>query len=122
MPVVVGKRSQPTPAMAGLIRFLVLRPYWHMPPDLAAERVAPAVLQDGPAVLEAQDLEVVSDFSPDARAVDPESVDWGAVVAGRATVRLRQRPGPRNMMGAVKFIFPNRLGVYLHDTPLRGLF
>jgi murein L,D-transpeptidase YcbB/YkuD len=122
MSVVVGKRSQPTPSIAGLVRFLVLRPYWHMPPDLAAAKAAPAVLREGPGALARQDLELVSDFNADAELLDPASPDWAAVAAGREKVYLRQRPGPQNMMGAVKFIFPNDLGVYLHDTPLTGLF
>jgi murein L,D-transpeptidase YcbB/YkuD len=122
MPVVVGTAEHPTPAMAGVLRFLVLKPYWHVPPDLAAARVAPAVLRDGPAELARRGLEVVSDFSPTAAPLDPASVDWSAVAAGRIKVYLRERPGPRNMMGQVKFIFPNAMGVYLHDTPLRGDF
>jgi murein L,D-transpeptidase YcbB/YkuD len=52
--------------------------------------------------------------------LDPAAVDWDAVAEGRKPVRLRQRPGPGNIMGRVKFIFPNRLGVYLHDTPDRA--
>jgi len=49
-------------------------------------------------------------------------VDWAAVVAGREHVRVRQRPGVGNMMGEVKFEFPNDFGIYLHDTPTRNLF
>jgi murein L,D-transpeptidase YcbB/YkuD len=123
MPVVVGKPSEPTPMLAGVIRFLVLNPYWHMPPDLAAERVAPlAARQGGRAALARQGLQLVSDFSPRAVSLDPDAVDWDAVAAGRQRVHLRQAPGPGNMMGRVKFIFPNRLGVYLHDTPYRSAF
>jgi L,D-transpeptidase YcbB len=122
MPVVVGKPSQPTPVMAGMLNFLVLNPHWNMPPDLAAERVAPAVLRSGEEALVRRDLEVVSDFTDRARPVAPTAVDWSAVAAGETRVFLRQRPGPDNMMGRVKFIFPNRLGVYLHDTPIRSAF
>jgi murein L,D-transpeptidase YcbB/YkuD len=123
MPVVVGKRTEPTPMLAGVIRFAVLNPYWHMPPDLAAERVAPlAVREDAASVLARQDLELVSSFAQDASVLDPATVDWPAVSAGEVEVHLRQRPGPHNMMGQVKFIFPNKLGVYLHDTPLRAGF
>jgi L,D-transpeptidase YcbB len=120
---VVGKRSEPTPMLAGVIRFVVLNPYWHMPPDLAAARVAPLAVRDGGgSALAEQDLELVSSFAPDAAVLDPESVDWAEVASGRTQAHLRQRPGPHNMMGQVKFIFPNRLGVYLHDTPLRAAF
>lgn len=122
MPVVVGAPKQPTPTMAGLIRYMVLRPYWHMPHDLAAARIAPVVMRDGAWVLARRGLEVLSDFSSEAQVLDPGSIDWAAVSAGREIVHLRQQPGPRNMMGAAKFIFPNDQGIYLHDTPLKGLF
>lgn len=122
MPVVVGKLSEPTPTMAGLIRYAVVRPYWNVPPDLAAHAVAPQVLRYGPAYLDSQDMEALSDWTAQARALAPEEIDWAAVAAGRQVLRLRQRPGVRNMMGQVKFIFPNSLGVYLHDSPLRQFF
>ena len=67
-------------------------------------------------------LEVLSDWSERARPLDPRRVDWRAVAAGRRLVNMRQLPGPQNMMGRVKFMLPNDLGVYLHDTPHRDLF
>ena len=66
-------------------------------------------------------LQVLSDWTPQARELAPAQVDWRAVAAGRRFVNLRQRPGPANMMGRIKFMMPNDLGVYLHDTPLRDL-
>jgi murein L,D-transpeptidase YcbB/YkuD len=122
MPVVVGKLSEPTPAMAGLIRYAVVRPYWNIPPDLVAHTYAPKVLTYGPAWLDSQNMEALSDWSADATVLAPETIDWAAVAAGRQVLRVRQRPGERNMMGRVKFIFPNALGVYLHDSPLRQYF
>lgn len=122
MPVVVGKLGEPTPTMAGLIRYAVVRPYWNVPPDLAAHTIAPQVLRYGPAWLDGQDMEALSDWTAQARVLAPGAVDWAAVAAGRQVLRLRQRPGAQNMMGQVKFIFPNSLGVYLHDSPLRQFF
>lgn len=122
MKVVVGKPSEPTPMLAGLIRYAVARPYWNVPPDLVADSLAPKVLRNGPAWLDSQNMEALSDWTPDARVLSPGEVDWRAVAAGKTVLRVRQRPGPRNMMGEVKFIFPNSLGVYLHDSPLRQYF
>ena len=122
MPVVVGKPSEPTPAMAGLIRYAVARPYWNVPPDLVAHSIAPQVLRQGPGYLESQDMEALSDWTDQAAPLAPEAIDWAAVAAGRQVLRVRQRPGPHNMMGEVKFVFPNTLGVYLHDSPLRRFF
>ncbi|MGE0179870.1 MAG: L,D-transpeptidase family protein [Sphingomonas sp.] len=117
MRVVVGKRAMPTPALAGLIRYAALNPYWNLPPDLIRERA-----RGGARAIRAEHLEVLSDWSPRARRLDPSQVDWRAVASGRRLVNLRQTPGAHNMMGRIKFMLPNDLGVYLHDTPLRGLF
>jgi len=116
MRTVVGKRSMPTPLMAGLIRYAVLNPYWHLPPDLIRKRA-----RGGARAIAAERLEVFSDWTPEARRLDPRRVDWRAVAAGRRLVNLRQTPGAHNMMGRIKFMMPNDLGVYLHDTPLREL-
>lgn len=121
MRVGVGKITQPTPAMAGVIRSAVFRPYWNVPPDLVRNTVAREVLRNGPRYLESRGMEVLSDWTQEAHVVDPRVVDWAAVAAGRETPHIRQLPGPMNMMGAVKFMFPNEKGIYLHDTPTRWI-
>jgi murein L,D-transpeptidase YcbB/YkuD len=121
MRVIVGKRAMPTPEMAGLIRYAALNPYWNLPPDLIRKRARNAVAR-GPRVITDERLEILTDWTEQARPLDPRRVDWRAVAAGRLLVNMRQLPGPQNMMGRVKFMLPNDLGVYLHDTPLRELF
>jgi murein L,D-transpeptidase YcbB/YkuD len=121
MRVVVGKPVHPTPMMAALIRFTSLNPYWNVPADLAAERVAPNVVKDGNAYLKAKGYQLLSSWADDASVISPDTVDWAAVAAGRTKVRLRQLPGPSNAMGAMKFMFPNAQGIYLHDTPDKNL-
>ena len=56
-----------------------------------------------------------------ASVIDPGTVDWKAVAEGRVEVRVRQLPGPNNALGKMKFVFPNREGIFLHDTPERQL-
>jgi murein L,D-transpeptidase YcbB/YkuD len=121
MRVIVGKPAMPTPVMAGLIRYAVFNPYWNLPPDLIRKR-ARNVLRRGTRAIAAEQLQILSDWTPRARTLAPGQVDWRAVASGRRFVNLRQRPGPGNMMGRVKFMMPNDLGVYLHDTPLRHFF
>ncbi|HEX8622445.1 MAG TPA: L,D-transpeptidase family protein [Allosphingosinicella sp.] len=121
MRVIVGKPHMQTPAMAGLIRYVTLNPWWNVPPDLARER-AKRVLKSGPAVLQRERMELLSDWSDRARVIPASKVDWRAVASGRTTLRMRQRPGGGNVMGAVKFMLPNRLGIYLHDFPDKSLF
>jgi murein L,D-transpeptidase YcbB/YkuD len=122
MRVVVGKPAQPTPMMAALIRFTSLNPYWNVPPDLVAERIAPNVLKQGTSYLRAKGYQVLSDWGDKPKVVSPATVDWRAVAAGRKEIRVRQLPGPANSMGDMKFMFPNAQGIYLHDTPSTELF
>ena len=121
MRVIVGRPSMETPAMAGLIRYAALNPYWNLPPDLARER-AKRVLRDGPGFLARERIEILSDWSDEARVVKPASIDWRAVASGKRDLRMRQRPGPGNVMGEVKFMLPNEQGIYLHDYPDKSLF
>jgi murein L,D-transpeptidase YcbB/YkuD len=121
MRVVVGKPKNPTPMMSALIRFASLNPYWNVPPDLAAERIAPNVLKGGTSYLRSAGYQVLSDWGDNPSVVDPKSIDWKAVAEGTTEVRIRQLPGPGNAMGRMKFMFPNREGIYLHDTPEREL-
>lgn len=122
MKVIVGEPREQTPMMAGLIRYLVVNPYWNVPVDLVRDRLAPKVLQFGPSYLQSENMQVLSDWGDDAAEVDPATVDWAAVAAGKTELRVRQRPGGDNMMGAVKFMLPNELGIYLHDTPEKDAF
>ena len=120
MKVVVGKPAQPTPMMAAMIRFTAVNPYWNLPVDLVAERVAPHVLKD-PTYLQQKGYVVLSDFTDDATPISPSDIDWQAVADGTVKLRVRQEPGPANAMGRMKFMFPNPQGVYLHDTPDKQL-
>lgn len=121
MRVVVGKPVHPTPMMAAMIRFTSLNPYWNVPADLAAERIAPNVVKGGAPYLRAKGYQLLSDWSDSATVIDPASVDWSSVAAGKVNVRVRQLPGPENSMGRMKFMFPNAQGIYLHDTPEKKL-
>jgi murein L,D-transpeptidase YcbB/YkuD len=122
MVVVVGKPKWPTPMMTAYIRYAALNPYWYVPPDLAGEDVGQFVVKQGLQYLDKMGYEVVSDWTPDPTIIDTKTIDWKAVVDGKVEVMIRQRPGPQNFMGRMKFMFPNTFGVYLHDNPRRELF
>jgi hypothetical protein len=122
MKVIVGKPGMATPEMAGRITYATLNPYWNIPPDIVRASVGPKARSVGPAFLEQQRFELVDRYGLSAQRVDPATVNWDAVIAGTQKVGVRQLPGGSNMMGAVKFIFPNNLGIYLHDTPQRAAF
>jgi len=116
---VVAGRPDPvaqTPMMNAFIRYVALNPYWNSPPDLTSKLLAPRVLKGGRAYINQHGYEVLSGNGPDAHPIDPMSVDWHAVAAGKP-IRMRQKPGPANSMGRMKFMFPNTQGIWLHDTP-----
>ena len=121
MKVVVGARQTQTPQMAGFLRYAIVNPYWNMPDDLVPSRITHKVLARGPGYVAANRYQVLTGWEDDADVVDPRKVDWKSVAAGRETIRVRQLPGRGNFMGAVKFMFPNPQGIYLHDTPERDL-
>lgn len=119
MRVVAGTPETPTPMLAGKLRYAILNPYWNVPNYMTRKKFAPKML-DG-ATAQSLRLEALSDWSDSPRPLDPATIDWAAVAAGREKVRLRQLPGGDNAMGRVKFIFPNDQGIYLHDTPDKKL-
>jgi len=121
MRAIVGKPGMETPALAARLRYAVLNPYWNVPVDLARER-ARRVLREGTGLLARERLQILSQFSAADRVLPPSSVNWRRVAAGREPLRLRQLPGGANVMGAIKFMMPNRLDIYLHDFPDKSLF
>jgi murein L,D-transpeptidase YcbB/YkuD len=119
---VVAGRTDPiaqTPMMNAFIRYVALNPYWNSPADITAKRLAPTILKEGRAYFKNRGYELLSDWSDHPHVIDPMSIDWHAVAAGRVQARLRQKPGPANSMGKMKFMFPNAQGIWLHDTPER---
>ena len=121
MRVVAGRPDTvaQTPMMNAYMRYIALNPYWNSPADITARKLAPTILKEGRAYFKNRGYELLSDWSDHARVIDPMSIDWRAVAAGRVQARLRQKPGPANSMGKMKFMFPNAQGIWLHDTPER---
>lgn len=98
--VIVGKPYTRTPMFSGAMTRVVFNPYWYVPNSIATKEIAPRLNRD-PGYLARNHYEPIP---------------------GRSGLALRQRPGPDNALGRIKFLFPNRFNVYLHDTPSRSLF
>ena len=123
MKVIVGKPDFATPLLAGKVWYVTFNPYWHIPADVAKRKVAPIVLKRGVKYLTAARYQTVGGFGSDKEEpIDPTSVDWKAVAAGKVEAHIRQLSGPHNMMGKMKFGFANDYGIFLHDTPEKALF
>jgi len=123
MKVVVGQQREDrnTPMFATYVYNADLNPYWSVPPDLVGDDVAIHVLKQGLGYLKNSGFQVLSDWSDNATVVDPTTIDWKAVYAGKVQIRVRQLPGPHNVLGTLMFNVPNPYGVYLHDTSQRDL-
>jgi L,D-transpeptidase YcbB len=122
MKIVVGKAETATPMMAAYIRYASVNPYWNVPPELVKSLIGPRVLAQGVSYLTEREYQVLDSYGENARILDPNGVDWQAVVDGRQEVRLRRLPSPANSMGMMKFMLPNYFGIYLHDSPEKDHF
>jgi hypothetical protein len=124
MKVVVGDKDKlglPTPIIASTMHYAIANPYWHVPPHII-RRMAPNIAKAPEAYMKSHGYEVISDFSKAPSILPASSVNWKAVAAGTEKVIMRQKPNGENSMGRMKFPFPNREGIFLHDTPRREHF
>jgi murein L,D-transpeptidase YcbB/YkuD len=119
MDVIVGKAvpTHRTPIFAERMTYLEFSPYWNVPPGILRRETLPRLARD-PGYLAREQMELVHGDGRVSTALDGAALE--ALARGEA--RLRQRPGPDNAVGGVKFVFPNHANVYLHDTPTRELF
>jgi murein L,D-transpeptidase YcbB/YkuD len=120
MKVVVGTPQRETPVFSATMDTIVFSPYWNVPDSIAEGETAPAAARD-PRFLSRNNIEILRRGDGGAAVVDPSSVDWDDPDAIKS-LAFRQKPGPGNALGHVKFLFPNPYDVYLHDTPADALF
>ncbi len=124
--VVVGKTNKQTPVFSDELEEIVFRPNWFVPNSIKTEEIAPSLRRSGgffsgggwdTSVFQRHDLRI---RGVSGRDIDPASIDWGNTDIRR--YELYQPPGPRNVLGMMKFRFPNKHDVYLHDTTQKHLF
>lgn len=121
MRVVVGKPYQSTPVFSNTITYLEFNPYWNVPHNIASKELLPLIQRD-PGYLTDRGIGVYTSWGAEAVELDPWTIDWWAITPRTFPFRLRQDPGRDNPLGRVKFMFPNRFAVYLHDTSSPSLF
>jgi murein L,D-transpeptidase YcbB/YkuD len=118
--VIVGQaRRTKTPTFAAMMKEILFRPYWNVPRSILRSETLPALAKQ-PDYLARNEMEIVAGDRDDSPVVSatPENL----ALLARGGLRLRQRPGPKNALGLIKFSFPNVNDVYMHDTPARSLF
>jgi len=116
--VQVGKSYHATPVFKDTVRYLEFNPTWTIPPGILRNETLPTIRRD-PDYLRRNTMSVITNSGT---IVDPSTIDWAATATKSFPYMIRQEPGPHNALGRVKFIFPNKYMVYLHDTPSKGLF
>ena len=124
--VVVGKPDKQTPVFSNEMQTVVFGPYWNVPTSIKVEEIRPYLREEAAwffggggwntSVFQRHGLRI----RYGGREIDPASVDWNRVDI--RNMELYQPPGPGNVLGRVKFVFPNKHDVYMHDTPQKFLF
>lgn len=116
---VVGRTYHQTPIFAAKLDYVEFNPTWTVPTSIFRNEMLAKIKAD-PSYLDKHHLEVVT-FQ--GKVVDASSINFAEVTPSTSfPYMLRQKPGPWNALGQVKFIFPNKFSVFLHDTPSRGVF
>ena len=119
--VIVGKPFHQSPMFSDEIIYSEFNPTWTVPSSIAGKEMLPKIL-DNPAYLQDKGYTLYTSWKEGAAPANPFAIDWSTVSSKKFPYRIVQEPGPRNALGQVKFIFPNKFNVYLHDTPSRALF
>ena len=117
MEVIVGKTMNSTPVFSDVIEHIEFSPYWNVPNSIAENELWPKIRGSG-SYFNRNHFEILDGWGPNAKVVSRNNVDWGNL----SSYRIRQKPGPWNALGQVKFMFPNEYAIYLHDTPNDHLF
>jgi murein L,D-transpeptidase YcbB/YkuD len=113
----VGAPYHRTPVFSDEMEYLEFNPYWNVPYSIATKEYLPK-LQANAYALQSQNINPLIN----GQVVSPGSIPWNSYSRSNFPVRLRQESGPKNALGQVKFMFPNRFNIYLHDTPSKSNF
>jgi L,D-transpeptidase YcbB len=117
MKVVVGKvvGDHDTPVFAHMMKYLIFRPYWNVPHDIVEKELMPHIRASGVGYLASKNFEVTDSKGNVLTKFTAKDIEHGGL-------QVREKPGPRNSLGLVKFMFPNQYDIYLHSTPQPELF
>lgn len=119
---IVGKPNHPTPIFSNTVKTIVLNPYWNIPTSIIQKEMIPKLLKN-PNAMAKKGIEISKGWGKNATKISGGSVNWAQYRYSKGVpYRFAQVPGPRNALGKVKFLFPNKYSVYMHDTPAKSLF
>ncbi len=121
MKVIVGKEQRSTPVFSDKIEHIVLNPSWNLPKSIAVEDILP-LIKDNIDYIPENNYKVLRITEGEFEEVNYETIEWKEMGEDNFNYYLKQKPGPNNSLGRVKFMFPNKYSIYLHDTPQEELF
>ncbi|WP_309497172.1 L,D-transpeptidase family protein, partial [Sulfurovum sp.] len=121
MKVIVGRKGHETPIFYGRVRTIVLNPYWRIPASIIRHEMIPK-LKKNPHYTNSKNIEIHTGYSEHSPRVNPLNVNWHKYGRRLPPYRFMQSPGVKNALGKVKYLFPNKYAVYMHDTNQRHLF
>ncbi len=122
MRVIVGTLHHETPIFSDTIKYIEFNPFWNITPGIARNEMLPDLRKDN-NYLSSKHIKLFSNWKSDGEELDPLTINWNEISRKQISrFKLRQEPGPWNALGVVKFVFPNKYSVYLHDTPGQNLF
>ena len=120
--VVTGKRDKPTPIFSSVMSYLVLNPTWTVPNSIVVNEMLPK-LKENPNYLDPEKFVLYDGWGKNRKQIDPASVDWSKYTKdSKIPYAFVRKPGIKNPLGIMKFMFPNQNAVYIHDTPSKYFF
>ena len=121
MKVIVGEVMNATPIFSDTIEYVVFSPTWTIPPSIVKKEMLPKIKEDE-NYFKDKAFVLYESWAPEAKIIDPKKVVWEDVDTADFNYKIVEKPGDRNALGLVKFMFPNSEAIYLHDTPTDHLF
>ena len=124
MNVVVGERKHPTPIFSDNMSYIVLNPKWNIPESITKKEIIPKLIKD-PNYLASKGIDIYSSWHPESEKMNTQDIIDAFILEDLDSMpnfRLTQSPSSENPLGRMKFIFPNKHAVYMHDTPAKSLF
>ena len=124
--VIVGRYTWQTPIFSSTLKYITVNPTWNVPDNIARKEEIPKIIKD-PSYLRRHNMVVKRDYAPDSPTVDPRKINWREYLKPKWAHRelpykIIEQSSSRNALGLVKFMFPNRFSVYMHDTNNKKLF
>jgi L,D-transpeptidase YcbB len=124
MNVVVGERKHPTPIFSDKMSYIVLNPKWNIPTSITKKEIIPKLIKD-PNYLASKGIDIYESWHPESEKINTQDIIDAFILEDLDSMpnfRLTQSPSSENPLGRMKFMFPNKHAVYMHDTPAKSLF